>query len=161
LLNTEELLKPAESSQLARAELAQPLTTAIQIAMVQRLQGIGIEPTDVVGHSSGEIAAAYASGALSLTEALACAYYRGFVTKEQSLEGGMAAVGLGVDQARKYLVDGVVVACDNSPNSVTLSGDIAPLQSVLEKIKQDKKDVLARQLKVDMAYHSREFSCFL
>ncbi|KAJ5957961.1 Acyl transferase/acyl hydrolase/lysophospholipase [Penicillium vulpinum] len=154
----EELLEPAERSKLGRAELAQPLTTAIQIAMVNRLQRTGIEPQSVVGHSSGEIAAAYASGALSLTEALLCAYYRGYVAKEHSNEGGMAAVGLGSEQAAAYLIDGVVVACDNSPSSVTLSGDVAPLQTVLEIIKRDNPDVLARQLKVDMAYHSHHMS---
>lgn len=124
--------------------------------MVNRLQRNGVEPGDVVGHSSGEIAAAYVSGTLSLKEALAYAYYRGFVTKDQSLEGGMAAVGLGVSQAKKYLVNGVVIACDNSPSSITLSGDLDKLRSVLEKIRQDKPDVFVRQLKVDMAYHSRE-----
>lgn len=123
--------------------------------MVNNLQRMGIEPADVVGHSSGEIAAGYVSGALSLTEALVSAYYRGFVTKEQNLEGGMAAVGLGVSQAKDYLLSGVVVACDNSPSSVTLSGDLPQLHSVLDRIKKDKPDVLARQLKVDMAYHSR------
>jgi acyl transferase domain-containing protein len=146
-----------ETSQLGNAELAQPLTTAIQIAMVNRLRRFGIEPQSVVGHSSGEIAAAYASGALSLIEALIYAYYRGYVAKDQSIQGGMAAVGLSSDQAATYLVEGVVVACDNSANSVTLSGDIMPLQAVLETIKQDNPDVFARQLKVDIAYHSREF----
>ncbi|KGO38831.1 Acyl transferase/acyl hydrolase/lysophospholipase [Penicillium expansum] len=154
----EELLKPVETSQLGRAELAQPLTTAIQIAMVNRLRRTGIEPQSVVGHSSGEIAAAYASGALSLIEALLCSYYRGYVTKDQSKEGGMAAVGLGSEQAAAYLIDGVVIACDNSPNSVTLSGDVAPLQTVLEIIKRDNPDILTRQLKVDMAYHSHHMN---
>ena len=125
--------------------------------MVNRLRRTGIEPQSVVGHSSGEIAAAYASGAVSLIEALLCSYYRGYVTKDQSKEGGMAAVGLGSEQAAAYLIDGVVIACDNSPNSVTLSGDVAPLQTVLEIIKRDNPDILTRQLKVDMAYHSREF----
>ena len=132
------------------------MTTAIQIAIANRLQRIGIEPSTVVGHSSGEIAAAYASGSLSLTEALAAAYYRGFVAGVLDLVGGMAAVGLGVSQVSKYLVDGVVVACDNSPSNVTLSGDLPALQGVLETIKKESSNVLARLLKVDIAYHSRE-----
>ena len=115
-------------------------------------------PSAVVGHSSGEIAAAYASESLSLKEALLLAYYRGFVTKDHKLRGGMAAVGLSASQASRYLIPGVVIACDNSPSSVTLSGDSMPLQSVLETITNDKPGVLARQLKVDIAYHSRE--CF-
>lgn len=133
-----------------------------------------IKPSAVVGHSSGEIAAAYAAGLLSLEEALLTAYYRGYVTKEQpqgeakhnkgqSTEekegekggGGMAAVSLSVNEATAYLKPGVVIACDNSPRSVTLSGDVGgPLESVLDAIKADKPDTFARRLKVDMAYHS-------
>lgn len=125
--------------------------------MVNRLHRAGVVPSAVIGHSSGEIAAAYASGVLSVTEAIATAYYRGYVTKDQTLLGGMAAIGLGVAEATKLLLNNVVIACDNSPNSVTLSGDTQPLQSVLERLKKEKPDILARKLNVDMAYHSREF----
>lgn len=157
-LKIAELQKPPETSQVHRAELTQPLTTALQIAMINRLRRVGVIPNAVIGHSSGEIAAAYASGSLSMIEAIITAYYRGYVTKQQTLLGGMAAVGLGVSEASKYLLDGVVIACDNSPNSVTLSGDVQPLHAVLEMVKKGKPDVLARPLKVDMAYHSCE-SC--
>jgi acyl transferase domain-containing protein len=141
---------------MADAELAQPLCTAIQIALVNALARCGIHPRTVVGHSSGEIAAAYASGAISVTEALIVAYYRGYVTKQQNLAGGMVALGLGAEAASDYLVDGIVVACENSPSSTTISGDLDRLQEVLTKIKQEKPDVLARELKVNMAYHSRK-----
>lgn len=149
-----ELFAPTEKSQIHRAELAQPLCTAIQIAMVRSLERIGIRPAAVVGHSSGEIAAAYAAGAITFPEALITAYYRGYVTKDQPLVGGMGAVGLGVADVSKYLKEGVVIACDNSPNSVTLSGNADTLDHVLGAIKADKPDVLSRKLKVDMAYHS-------
>jgi acyl transferase domain-containing protein len=141
---------------MADAELAQPLCTAIQIALVNALARCGIHPSTVVGHSSGEIAAAYASGAISVTEALIAAYYRGYVTKQQKLAGGMVALGLGAEAASAYLVDGIVVACENSPSSTTISGDLDRLQEMLKKIKQEKPDVLARELKVNMAYHSRK-----
>lgn len=68
----------------------------------------------------------------------------------------MAAIGLGQDQASKYLVPGVQVACENSNSSVTLSGDIAPLEHVMAAIKKDFPDVLNRKLQVSMAYHSCE-----
>ncbi|KAK3687394.1 KR domain-containing protein [Podospora appendiculata] len=149
-----ELQRPAATSQLARAEFAQPLCTAVQVALFNALSRAGIAPTAVVGHSSGEIAAAYATGALSMAEAVILAYYRGYVTKQQTLVGGMAAVGLGREDVAPFLVDGVVVACENSPNSTTISGDKDRLELVIDAIKADKPDVLARQLKVDMAYHS-------
>ena len=151
---TAELFASPEKSRIHRAELAQPLSTAVQIALIRSLRRVGIKPAAVVGHSSGEIAAAYASGAISLEEALVSAYYRGYVTRDQTLIGGMAAVGLGVAEVSKYVTEGVVIACDNSPSSVTLSGDVEALADVLDAIRADKPDVLARKLKVDMAYHS-------
>lgn len=85
------------------------------------------------------------------------AYYRGYVTQEQRNVGGMAAVGLGSDDVSKFLESGVVIACENSPSSTTISGDLDQLDKVLERIKAQRPDITARQLKVDMAYHSRGF----
>ena len=152
-----ELQKTAKTSQINGAELAQPLCTAIQIAVVNRLLHYGIRPKAVVGHSSGEIAAAYASGALSLPLALITSYYRGFVTRRQNLVGGMAAIGLGKTAVAGFLEDGVVLACENSPNSTTISGDLEKVQSIVARIKEAMPEVLARLLKVDMAYHSRSY----
>jgi acyl transferase domain-containing protein len=69
LLN-EELLKDDKHSRLNESELAQPATTAIQVALVDVLSGLGVVPQRVCGHSSGEIGAAYAAGALSHEAAL-------------------------------------------------------------------------------------------
>ena len=117
---------------------------------------LNVRPSTVVGHSSGEIAAAYACGIISKREALVLAYYRGYVTKDKLSIGRMAAVGLGSEEVAAYLVAGVVVACDNSPNSATLSGESTKLDSVLSTIRQQKPDVPVRKLKVSMAYHSGE-----
>jgi acyl transferase domain-containing protein len=116
---------------------------------------LGVVPVAVVGHSSGEIAAAYASGYLSMQEAIIIAFYRGHVTK-QSLGGGMAAIGLGADDLSEFLVEGVVLACENSPNSSTISGDSSKVKEVADAIKQKLPDVFVRVLKVEMAYHSSE-----
>ena len=67
----------------------------------------------------------------------------------------MAAVGLGRDTVRPYLIDGVVIACENSPVSITLSGDKEKIDFVVEQIKHDFPGVFARPLRVEMAYHSR------
>ena len=90
--------------------------------------------------------------------ALILAYYRGYVTKQQNRVGGMAAIGLGSSMASIFLEDGVVIACENSPTSVTISGDLNCVQRVVARIEEVKPGVLARMLKVDMAYHSRK--CF-
>ncbi|KAL5043621.1 hypothetical protein BDW71DRAFT_216220 [Aspergillus fruticulosus] len=151
----EELLEPETKSRINDPEFSQPLCTAIQIALVNLLTVLGVSPAAVVGHSSGEIAAAYAAGALTVEEAIVTAYYRGLTAANSSRAGAMAAVGMGRAEASLYLEDGVVVACDNSPNSVTLSGDKEALDSVLEQMKSDDKNLFVRLIKTGgMAYHS-------
>jgi acyl transferase domain-containing protein len=137
--------------------MAQPLCTALQVALFHLLKRLGIKPTAVVGHSSGEIAAAYAAGYITLEYALAAAYYRGYVTKDgDRSSGAMAAVGLSAADVLPVLRAGVCVACENSPSSTTISGDKEALKDVLTGLKEAKPDVFARLLKVEMAYHSRK-----
>ncbi|EAL87813.1 polyketide synthase fgnA [Aspergillus fumigatus Af293] len=152
----EELQKPAEDSQINRAEMAQPLCTALQVALFHQLKRLGIKPTAVVGHSSGEIAAAYAAGYITLEYALAVAYYRGYITKNADRSrGAMAAVRLSATEVLPFLRTGVCIACENSPSSTTISGDKEALKEILARLKEEKPDVFARLLKVEMAYHSR------
>src|ERR1700710_1606405 len=106
---SEELQRPAKSSRISSSAFSQPLCTALQIALVDSLRALGIRPHAVVGHSSGEIAAAYAAGRLVMDEAIATAYYRGVVSAQATRPGGMAAVGLSRDDARGYLEEGVVI----------------------------------------------------
>ncbi|KAL4814823.1 hypothetical protein BDW67DRAFT_192033 [Aspergillus spinulosporus] len=151
----EELLQPETESRINDPEFSQPLCTAIQIALVNLLAVLGVSPAAVVGHSSGEIAAAYAAGALTVEEAIIAAYYRGRAAADSPRTGAMAAVGMGRAEASLYLEDGMVVACDNSPNSVTLSGDKEALDSVMEEMKSDDRNLFIRLLKTGgMAYHS-------
>ncbi|KAF6833528.1 polyketide synthase [Colletotrichum musicola] len=150
-----ELVKAVATSRLDRAEFSQPVSAALQIALARRLRRHGVTPGAVVGHSSGEIAAAYAAGALSLEDAIVTAYYRGYVCREiTGAKGGMLAVGLGREKVSPYLVPDVGIACDNSSSSVTLSGPSESLYQVAENIRTGAPDALVRLLKVDKAYHS-------
>ncbi|KAK2012837.1 KR domain-containing protein [Colletotrichum eremochloae] len=151
----EELLKPAETSRLHEAYLSQPVCTAVQIALVDALrETAGVKPFGVVGHSSGEMAAAYTAGRLTAHEAIVTAYYRGVVSSEVTTSGAMAAIGMGRAETLPFLKPGVGVACENSPSSVTISGDAGVVEEVLSQIREAKPDVLARRLKVEKAYHS-------
>lgn len=133
------------------------MCTALQIAIFRQFKRLGVTPIAVVGHSSGEIAAAYAAGYISLAFAIKAAYYRGLVSSmDASKNGSMAAIGLGPKEVAKLLPEGVVIACENSPQSTTISGDRALVEQVVSTIKSVKPDTFARLLKVDMAYHSRE-----
>ena len=149
-----EMKTSSNTSRVDQAEISQPLCTAIQIALLEVYFAAGIRPSAVVGHSSGEIAAAYATGAISMEEAIIIAYYRGYVCKHSAAKGGMAVVGLDSEATRSFLRPGVVIACENSHSSTTISGDKDVLLSVLEEVKERHHDVLARELKVNMAYHS-------
>ena len=141
-----------------QAEFSQPICTAIQIGLVNVFKRYGVRPDAVVGHSSGEIAAAYTSGALSLTAALVVAYYRGYVMKKTAtVAGAMAAIGLGMNETANLLQDGVLVACENDPSNTTISGDSYRLERILKDIRIEMPDVFCRELKVDKAYHSRKW----
>ena len=150
------LLEDSQSSRVNEAEFSQPLCTAVQVAVVQLLASWGIRPVVTVGHSSGEIAAAYTAGLISAKEAIAVAYYRGLVVRDINTGGAMMAVGLGADAVEPYLADvkgKVVIACHNSPSGVTLSGDADALETV--KAKLDAKNIFARTVKTNgKAYHS-------
>jgi acyl transferase domain-containing protein len=154
----EELLRPEPRSRLSEAEISQPCCTAIQLALVDLLMTWKVKPQGVVGHSSGEIAAAYACGAITAADAISIAYYRGLSMRNipQKLSGGMAAVGLGLGDVSRLIKPGVVVGCENSPESVTLSGDKEVLQTILDDIRATRPETLVRLLRVECAYHSRK-----
>lgn len=126
----------------------------MQVALIDLLGDWGVTPSAVVGHSSGEIAAAYAAGALTTKEAITVAFYRGYVCKKPHKKGGMAAVGIGRDEVTPFLRPGVKIACENSASSVTLSGDLDILEDVMANVKEKRPNVLVRKLQVEMAYHS-------
>ncbi|KAI1106150.1 hypothetical protein F4804DRAFT_59666 [Jackrogersella minutella] len=157
----EELMRDIESTRVSEIHLSQPVTVALQLCLVLLLQSWDIQPSAVVSHSSGEIAAAFSVGALSFHEALGVVYYRGELARKYQIlhpqEGGMIAAGISASDAQKYTTDTtaggrVVVACVNSPESVTLSGDANDVDEVLERLQQ--KGLFSRKLKVGLAYHS-------
>lgn len=156
----DELLCEESKSRINSSEISQPATTAIQIALVDLLLETNVRPAMVLGHSSGEVAAAYAAGILDHKEALTISYHKGFVAgwckETMPSKGAMLAVGLGEAEVMKYLQSvqsgRCVVGCVNSPSSVTLSGDEMAIVEMQELL--DKDSVFNRRLKVDIAYHS-------
>ncbi|KAK7994631.1 polyketide synthase [Apiospora marii] len=158
----EELLRSKEDSQVNKAHISQPICSAVQIALVDLLASWGIKPSAVTGHSSGEIGAAYAAGALTLEGAMSAAYYRGqaIVRLKQThpdVTGAMMAVGMGAEELQpmlKQLPRGLraVAACENSPESTTVSGDAEAVDVIGAKLTE--KGLFNRKLQVDVAYHS-------
>ena len=149
----EELSKANETSNIYRAEFSQPLCTALQLGLVVVLESWGVTPDAVVGHSSGEICAAYAAGILSLRDAMVISYYRGLVLScpsAQASKGSMCAVGLNEDEANDLLQNyagRVQIAAANSPSSYTLSGDADAIKKIVAQLAREKR--YCRELKVD------------
>ncbi|KAK4244100.1 polyketide synthase [Corynascus novoguineensis] len=156
----EELNRDQKTSRVNQLDYSTPVCVAVQIALTELLRAWGIHPTAVTSHSSGEIAAAYAAGALDLTSAMTIAFARGGLASEGNRQfarkGGMVAVGLGAKDSDKYLSlvsnGKVVLACENSPSSITVSGDVCGLDQLEGLLKND--NIFARRLKVDAAWHS-------
>ncbi|CAG7972082.1 unnamed protein product [Penicillium salamii] len=156
----DELLTERESPRVNLPEIAQPLCTVLQIALVDLLASWNIFPTSVTGHSAGEIAAAYCAGKISREAAWKAAYYRGYTSSKQlSANGTMMAVGLNASQIEGYIklvqenhTGELIVACHNSPQNNTVSGD----EALIDRLKAmlDADGVFARKLNVKNAYHS-------
>ncbi len=154
-----ELTEPRSAEHLRDPEFSQPLVTALQLCILAVLEAWRITPQSVVGHSSGEMAAAYAAGLISRADAITAAFYRGRAAVNRRGESennvGMLAVGLGPDELEPYLArhrGDAWVACYNSPNSVTVSGRRPALEALQDDIK--RAGHFARLLHVDLAYHS-------
>ncbi|CAO2654476.1 Nn.00g112090.m01.CDS01 [Neocucurbitaria sp. VM-36] len=149
-----------DQSGLDRPLWSQTLCTVIQVALCDVFSFLGVEPAAVVGHSSGEIAAAYCIGAISRAGALKLAYFRGMVAEEvgKSSDGGMMAVGMSERDFRAIMDDmdleskDLTVACINSPRSLTISGPSHQLKALAAIL--GLRNIFHRRLKVDVAYHS-------
>ncbi|KXH30478.1 beta-ketoacyl synthase domain-containing protein [Colletotrichum salicis] len=164
---TFELSKSKTSSRINDPEFCQPICTALQVAMVDLLSTWDVYPHAITGHSSGEVAAAYAAGAISRQAAWKIAYYRGKLSAKLTRSvsrpnTGMAAVGLSkaatqdaIDRVEQQLGgDGTLeIACMNSADSHTVSGDAEKIDALVQLLSTEK--VFARKLNVEIAYHSQ------
>ena len=154
----QSIREPPETSRIHHVTRSQPVCTAIQVALVQLLYSWDIQCSAVAGHSSGEIGAAFAAGMLSSAEAITTAYYRGYVVGKHESDGAMMAAGLDRESAQVEIMKAsldrqIRVACVNSPESVTISGDASAIDTMLSILQGQGK--FARKLKTDgRAYHS-------
>ena len=156
----QEILADKHLSRVAKPAIAQPLCTALQVATVDLLRHLGIGFHTVIGHSSGEIGAAYAAGRLKARDAILIAFYRGHFSPHGATargEGAMLAAGISKEEATDLLAkpeyrQAVCIAANNSTNSVTLSGDAEVVRQIHDDL--TKQDKFARMLQVQTAYHS-------
>jgi acyl transferase domain-containing protein/acyl carrier protein len=151
----QELNAEGELSRIDRVEAVQPLMFAIQIALAALWREWGIEPGAVIGHSMGEVAAAFVAGVLTLEEAAKVICLRSGLMARVRGQGAMLAVELPAGELRPMLEQqgsGLGIAAFNSPRTTVVSGDVAAIEALAERLKQ--QNVFCRQVKTDVAFHS-------
>ncbi len=151
----EELNKSEEDSRINETKIAQPAIFALQVGLFELWKSLGIHPDAVVGHSIGEVAAAYASGALDLGEATRIIYWRSRSQSVAAGKGKMLAAALSIEEAKERIEkykDLVAIAVVNGPNMLTLSGDSAALETISASLEEE--DIFNRMLRVDIPFHS-------
>ncbi len=150
---------------LDEVRLAQPAIFMLQCALVEWFRTWGVHPDCVVGHSSGEVAAAYACGALSLADATRLVFHRATLQQRVAGSGRMLAIGLdrpGVEELLDTLqvpfVPGedpsarVEIACENAPASTVICGREEALRPIMEEL--DRRNRQNRLLPGNIAFHS-------
>ncbi|MDE2660840.1 MAG: SDR family NAD(P)-dependent oxidoreductase [Acidobacteriota bacterium] len=153
----------ASQEDLDECELAQPVIFMVQCALVELFKTWGVYPDCVVGHSAGEVAAAYACGALSLADATRVIYHRATLQQRTAGSGRMLAVGLdrlGVEDLLASLnvsqpdstVEEVQIACENSPASTVLCAREDALRPVMAEL--DRRNLYNRLIPGNIAFHS-------
>jgi acyl transferase domain-containing protein len=137
---------------LESTEFAQPALFAVEVALAALLRHWGVVPDVVLGHSVGEISAAYVAGVLTLDDAAKVVAARGRLMAGLPAGGAMVAVAAGEGEVTPLLTDGVSVAAVNGPNSVVISGDAAAVGAVVDRLAQRRTRV--HRLAVSHAFHS-------
>ena len=149
------LLDPGEPHyRMDQIDVIQPVLLAIEIGLAELWRSWGITPIAVIGHSLGEVGAAYVAGALSLADAVRVICLRSQLLKQISGQGSMAVVGLTVNQAQEVIKgyeQTLAIAASNSHRSTVLAGDPAALHEVLESLRRN--NVFCRPVNVEVASH--------
>jgi len=153
----DELAEKNGAGRFEYTEIAQPALFAFQVGVTQMLRQQGIMPTAVVGHSVGEVAAAWAASALTLEDAVKVIYYRSKLQGYTKGRGGMTAVALSADSAEQLLTElGLTVSLSiagvNSPRGLTVAGNVTAL-ACFESALNERK-IFNKRLDLDYAFHS-------
>ncbi|WP_435826249.1 type I polyketide synthase, partial [Micromonospora carbonacea] len=144
-----------DAPSLERVDVVQPTLFAVGVSLAALWQSYGVRPAAVVGHSQGEIAAAYVAGALTLDDAAAVVALRSRIIAGIAGDGGMVSVATTADEATATIArwDGrVALAAVNGPTSVVVSGDSAALDELVAHY--EARDTRVRRVPVDYASHS-------
>ncbi len=151
-----DVLTEAEGApSLERLDVVQPVLFSVMVSLARLWQSFGVRPAAVLGHSQGEIAAAYIAGALSLDDAAKVVALRSKALGALSGDGGMVSLQLDLETVEELTArwDGrISLAAVNGPVSVVVSGDASALDELMDACEREGKR--ARRVPVDYASHS-------
>jgi acyl transferase domain-containing protein/surfactin synthase thioesterase subunit/acyl carrier protein len=156
-----ELQASESRSRLGETIVAQPTIFALQIALTALWQSWGVTPDAVVGHSLGEVAAAYVAGVLSLEDAVRIVSFRAQLMQQATGQGRMTAVEISASEASASIhgyEECLSIAAINSPTSIVLSGEQLALEEVVQSLTLQGK--VCRPLRVDYAFHCPQMQPF-
>lgn len=152
-----ELNADEDKSRMGETQVAQPCLFALQIGLAALWRAWGIKPDAVVGHSIGEVAAAYVAGVFSLEDAVRVVFHRSRLMQRATGKGKMAAVALHPEKVAPFLAGyetSVNIAAHNAPSSCVISGESAAVDQVVGALR--KQEIQVQELRVDYAFHSRQ-----
>ncbi|WP_139333241.1 type I polyketide synthase, partial [Mycobacterium sp. SP-6446] len=142
---------------LDRVDVVQPVLWAVMVSLAELWRSVGVRPDAVIGHSQGEIAAAYVAGALSLEDAARVVALRSRLLVRLAGSGGMVSLACGLERARALLEpwgDRLNIAAVNGVSAVVVSGEVTALEELMPRSEAD--GVRARRVDVDYASHSAQ-----
>ncbi|MGH3899437.1 MAG: type I polyketide synthase [Pseudonocardiaceae bacterium] len=150
-----DVLRATPSSPaLDRDSVIQPALWAVMVSLAELWRSVGVEPAAVIGHSQGEIAAATAIGALSLSDGARAVALRSRLLSRLSGRGGLLSVALPADRVSGDLTEHhptLTVAAINGPNMTVVAGDSAALDALAA---QYRGQIRTQRIAVDYASHS-------
>ena len=142
---------------LDRVDVVQPVLFAVMVSLAKLWESLGVTPAAVIGHSQGEIAAAYVAGALSLRDAARVVTLRSKTLREIAGTGGMVSIALPDNEVRALIASWsarISVAAINGPRTTVVAGEAAALDELMARC--DADDIRARRIPVDYASHSAQ-----
>uniref|UniRef100_UPI000A8CA562 type I polyketide synthase n=1 Tax=Mycobacterium sp. UM_Kg1 TaxID=1545691 RepID=UPI000A8CA562 len=150
-----EVVRRGDSASLDRVDVVQPVLFAVMVSLAAQWRAVGIQPDAVLGHSQGEIAAAYVAGALSLRDAAQVVTLRSKAVSAIAGTGGMVSIQLPVARVHSLIepwAQSISIAAQNGPSSTVVTGKAAALDELMVVCQRD--DIPATRIPVDYASHS-------